>query len=142
MASSLPTRLVDRRHATAIIETMNITQVPVEEASGNSTTDCDGVAAAAPHASCAGGRQDCHACGGQPGDHGAASVRPPITGWRFAWTSVGVFVVPLALAVAGACWFRNEPASQLAAGAGGLLLGMTLAGVTAKLGQRTDEANS
>jgi hypothetical protein len=64
-----------------------------------------------------------------------------MVGWRFALTSLGVFVVPLALAVAGACWFGDDPAHQLAAGVGGLCLGMTLAGVTAKLVHRKSEAN-
>lgn len=65
-----------------------------------------------------------------------------MAGWRFALTSLGVFVVPLALAVAGACWFSDTPARQLAAGVGGLFLGMTLAGMTARLMHRRSEANS
>jgi hypothetical protein len=65
-----------------------------------------------------------------------------MTGWRFALASLGVFVVPLALAVAGACWFRDDPTRQLVFGGGGLLLGMALSGVTAKLAYCKSEANS
>ena len=64
-----------------------------------------------------------------------------MAGWPFVLTSLGVFVVPPALAVAGACWFRNDPASQLAAGAGGLGLGMMLAAVTSTLVHRRSEAS-
>jgi hypothetical protein len=64
-----------------------------------------------------------------------------MAGWPFVLASVGAFVVPLAMAVAGACWFRHDPAAQLAAGVGGLCLGMMLAGVTATLRRRRTEAN-
>jgi hypothetical protein len=116
------------------VETVNPPQeTQIECPSGESIQGRNGAPASGPDASCATGPSDCNACGRR---HGGADASPPsqlMTGWRFVWTSVGVFLVPLALAVAGACWFRNDPARQVAAGLGGLCLGMALAGAAARL---------
>jgi hypothetical protein len=64
-----------------------------------------------------------------------------MTGWRLALASLGAFGMPLGLSVTGACWFRGDPVSQLAAGLGGLCLGMILAGAAAMLAHRTSKAN-
>ena len=138
----LPASHFDRTYAKVNVEPVNLPPTTqIEMPSGESAAGCDAASAAGPYASCATGRSDCNACAVQHGGTVESPASRPMTGWRFVLTSLAVFVVPLALAVAGACWFRSDPAHQLAAGAGGLCLGMTLAGVSAKLIERISEAN-
>jgi hypothetical protein len=50
-----------------------------------------------------------------------------------------VFATPLALALAGAAWFRENRDCQLAAGLIGLCLGMTMMAVMGRLVNRKRE---
>jgi hypothetical protein len=140
--SFLPTGHFDLTHPTVNVEPVNLPQTTqIEMQAGESAAGGDAASATGPHVACATGRSDCKACAVQHGGTDESPASRIMTGWRFVLTSLSVFVVPLALAVAGACWFRDDPTHQLAAGVGGLCLGMALAGVTAKLMQRKSEAN-
>ncbi|NCC52313.1 MAG: hypothetical protein EOM20_14000 [Spartobacteria bacterium] len=51
-------------------------------------------------------------------------------GWRLVLPAVGVFLVPLALALTGAVLFRGSPGRQTVGAFGGLMVGLLIAGIT------------
>jgi hypothetical protein len=62
-----------------------------------------------------------------------------LAGRRFAAAALSVFGTPLALALAGAVWFRGNPDFQLAAGLAGLCLGTVLVLAAGRLLNRNRE---
>lgn len=74
-------------------------------------------------ASCSG---HCHEC---PATNGArpAGGDTGLDGWRLVLASAAVFLLPLALGIAGAVLSRGRPALQPLWAAGGLMLGVLLA---------------
>jgi len=51
---------------------------------------------------------------------------------RFAASSAAVFLLPLALAIAGATWARGAPIRELIGGGSGFVLGVLLAAVAVR----------
>jgi hypothetical protein len=84
---------------------------------------------------------DCSACGVAGCSASSTSARQPLTGWRFGLVCGGAFGLPLGLAAAAAALLRSDPQQQLSAGFSGLLLGMTLAAIAARLLRRESEVD-
>lgn len=85
----------------------------------------------------------CNACSASdhaPGD-GAA---PPLTGWRFTFTSAGVFLLPVLLAIVGAIYGGAEDnlSGQAIGGGLGLLLGMLLTSAVSLIADRSTSLRS
>lgn len=81
---------------------------------------------------CAGGP-----CTAEPGRHDF-----PLAGRRLVLASVGLFVGPSVLAIAGAAWYRGSGAAQLGGALGGLVVGMAVAVVGARRWCRMDRTES
>ena len=76
-------------------------------------------------------------CPGEPGRHDV-----PLGGWRLVLASMGLFVGPCVLAIAGAAWCRGSGAAQLGGALGGLFVGMAVAVVGARRWCRMDTTES
>ena len=96
------------------------------------------------HAECEATRQDCPGChGGIPEDCSAhdAEGRPPLSGWRLALISLGMFLGPAVLAVLGAACGGGSGMRQFLGGTAGLGLGMGVTLCVSRFVGRTREAD-
>lgn len=73
------------------------------------------------------------ACSGCPlGDCPASQDESPLSGWRLVLASMGPFLGPPVLAIAGAAWFGGSQGAQLLGALAGLGIGIAAAIVAAR----------
>ncbi|MBP7830011.1 MAG: hypothetical protein KA248_08855 [Kiritimatiellae bacterium] len=83
----------------------------------------------------------CDQCAAAP-FAGAADEPDALSGGRMVLASSFVFLLPLATAIAGAAWIRNDPARQLTAALAGFAGGVVAAALLTRLLRRPRKAGS
>lgn len=75
---------------------------------------------------------ECSLCPAAEGDNGSAPEAPTLQGWRLVLSAMGVFGLPIVLAVAGAVLAWGGPAGQWLGAVTGFVVGTAIAAVGAR----------